>query len=159
MTPRPPEQTLYFAYGSNLSLARMARRCPAARPLWTARVPDWCLRFERVATIAPTPGAMVPGAVYSLTRVCEAALDRIEGVEEGRYRRHALRIAGPDGQAAQVLTYVKIDARRGPPTPEYLGHLETGYRDWRLDPAPLLTALRQADAGVEPGLPAPGRAG
>jgi len=137
------ERTLYFAYGSNLSLDRMALRCPAARPLWSVRVPDWRLRFERVATIAPAPGACVLGAVYALTPACEATLDRIEGVDEGRYRRRKLTIPHPDGHAAEVLTYVKIDARRGAPTAAYMGHIKAGYRDWGLDPTALRVAERE----------------
>jgi len=141
MRDQDVELTLYFAYGSNLSLDRMALRCPAARPLWPVRVPDWRLCFEQVATIAPAPGAFVLGAVYALTPACEATLDRIEGVDKGRYRRHRLTIPHPDGSSAEVLTYVKIDARRGAPTEAYMGHIKAGYRDWAFDP----TALKVAE--------------
>ncbi|WP_170294733.1 gamma-glutamylcyclotransferase [Roseospira navarrensis] len=137
---------LYFAYGSNLSRTRMAGRCPASRPLWRAWAPGWALRFERVATIVPAPSACVPGAVYRLTEACEAALDRIEGIHEGRYRRHSLTAVDAHGRPMPALTYVKIDARRGPPVPAYLGHIEAGYRDWTLEVWALSQAVSAADA-------------
>jgi gamma-glutamylcyclotransferase (GGCT)/AIG2-like uncharacterized protein YtfP len=141
---------LYLAYGSNLSKTRMAARCPAAMPLRAVLLPGWRLRFERVATIEPAAGSALPGALYRLTPACTQVLDAVEGVAEGRYARVRLRLpAGPEGAvgAQGVLTYIKRDARRGAPTPAYLGHIAAGYRDWGHDPAALAGALARVDGG------------
>ena len=37
---------IYLAYGSNLNLAQMRYRCPAARALATTTVEDWKLVFR-----------------------------------------------------------------------------------------------------------------
>lgn len=153
---------LYLAYGSNLSRARMAERCPQAVPLRALLVPGWRLGFERVATIIRDDSAVLPAALYRLTAACERTLDRIEGVSEGRYRRHMLPLP-PESEAdpraeVMALTYIKIDARRGPPLPVYLAHIADGYRDWSHDPALLDQALRSvADLPTSPdGAPSPG---
>lgn len=132
---------LYLAYGSNLSRARMGRRCPAARPLWSVTVPGWALRFERVATIVPHPRACLAGALYRLTPECQRTLDRVEGVAEGRYRRTALMLPDGEGGPRPVLTYIKIDARHGPPTQAYLAHVVAGFQDWGLDQHTLWAAV------------------
>jgi len=135
---------LYLAYGSNLSRARMAQRCPAARPLRPVSLSGWALRFERVATIAPVAGARLAGALYRLTAECERTLDRVEGVAEGRYRRVQVTVPDPASPSGNdlALTYIKIDGRCGPPTTDYLAHIVAGFRDWELDDALLHAALR-----------------
>jgi len=142
---------LYLAYGSNLSRARMAARCPAAQPVRPVTVTGWGLRFETVATIVPDPRATLCAALYRLTPACERTLDAVEGVDEGRYRRATLQVPGPGGEVGSepVLTYIKIDARRGPPTQDYLAHIAAGFADWGLDGAPLRDALVRVGAMAE----------
>lgn len=43
----------YIAYGSNLSVAQMAHRCPDARIAGQAVLTGWELLFRGCATIAP----------------------------------------------------------------------------------------------------------
>ena len=45
---------LYFAYGSNLNLTQMANRCPQAKQLGSAYLPNWRLVFRGVADIEGT---------------------------------------------------------------------------------------------------------
>ena len=71
--------SLYFAYGANMSIDAMAFRCPAARPVQTLCMRDWRLRFYSHATIEPCEGAEVPGVLWQITPECELALDIFEG--------------------------------------------------------------------------------
>jgi gamma-glutamylcyclotransferase (GGCT)/AIG2-like uncharacterized protein YtfP len=104
----------YFAYGSNLSLAQMHRRCPSAVVLGRAALPNHRLAFAghsaawggAVAHVARAPGDKVEGILYLLTERDVEALDRCEGVpivydrvvktvvdEHGRRRRaHVYRL-------------------------------------------------------------------
>lgn len=74
----------YFAYGSNLDLARMFRRRPTARVLGPARLPEFELRFAGhsrrwnagTATVAPG-GGDVAGLLYEF----DDALDRLDAFE------------------------------------------------------------------------------
>ena len=78
-------ETLYFAYGSNIDLEQMARRCPAAQVVGPATLENYELAFRGsgFATIMPKEGSVVHGLLWSITPLCEQALDRYEG-----YPRH-----------------------------------------------------------------------
>ena len=52
---------LYFAYGSNLNHAGMARRCPDSAPVGPALLKDWQLTFQGVADIERQGGAVLMG--------------------------------------------------------------------------------------------------
>lgn len=75
-------QSLYFAYGSNLSLDQMRVRCPHSRYIGRARLPDyrWQINQRGFANVVPEPGSFVEGLCYILTFTDEARLDRNEGV-------------------------------------------------------------------------------
>ena len=75
------ENTLYFAYGSNINLGQMEYRCPDASVVGPVVLEGWELLFRRggVATIAPKEGETVQGLLWSITPECERSLDRYEG--------------------------------------------------------------------------------
>lgn len=68
----------YFAYGSNMDLAQMRRRCPAAELWGAATLPDWRFRINArgVATIVPEVGSRVHGLAWRLTPADEVELDK-----------------------------------------------------------------------------------
>lgn len=47
------EERLYIAYGSNLNLSQMEKRCPGATVVGTGEVKGYELLFRGVATIEP----------------------------------------------------------------------------------------------------------
>ena len=74
----------YLAYGSNLNLEQMKRRCPTAEVVGTAELKDWWLWFRggehnAVATIEHKKGFNVPVLIWRLQLQDEMALDRYEG--------------------------------------------------------------------------------
>lgn len=75
------ENTMYFAYGSNINLEQMAYRCPDASVVGPVTLEGWELLFRRggFATIAPKEGEQVTGLLWSITQSCERSLDRYEG--------------------------------------------------------------------------------
>ena len=46
MNEKKINQDIYYAYGSNLNLRQMARRCPTAKLLGTGVIPDYELLFR-----------------------------------------------------------------------------------------------------------------
>ncbi|HXP29792.1 MAG TPA: gamma-glutamylcyclotransferase family protein [Stellaceae bacterium] len=98
---------LYFAYGSNMVTRQMAKRCPRARLLGTAVLPDhrFAIAGSGFATIVPRPRARVWGVVWRLAPGDEAALDRYEDVAGGVYRRQH-RPVRLDGRPQSALIYV-----------------------------------------------------
>ena len=111
---------LYFAYGSNLCVQQMARRCPDAVGPRHAFLHghDWLINQRGVATIEPFTGSEVHGVVWEVSDRDLAALDSAEGVPV-RYRRDRMTVCTADGE---LDAWVYIDHRvdPGPPRPGYL---------------------------------------
>ena len=57
----------YIAYGSNLAVDQMSRRCPGARIEGKAELQDWRLAFHPHATIRPEQGFTVPVLIWEIT--------------------------------------------------------------------------------------------
>ena len=73
----------YLAYGSNLNVKQMQFRCPDARIVGTAEIPNYQLLFKgsktgSYLTIEPKQGCTVPAVVWSVSERDELALDRYE---------------------------------------------------------------------------------
>lgn len=118
----------YFAYGSNLCVNQMARRCPDAadpRPA-TLTGHDWLINERGVATVEPFDGAEVHGVLWRLSEHDLTVLDSAEGVPV-RYRRERLVVQTADGS---FPAWVYIDPRvgPGPPRPGYLERIIDGAR-------------------------------
>lgn len=92
-------ETLYFAYGSNIDLEQMARRCPAAQVVGPATLENYELAFRGsgFATIMPKEGSVVHGLLWSITPLCEQALDRYEGYPR-HYTKELATVRGADGR-------------------------------------------------------------
>ena len=93
----------YFAYGSNLCVKQMARRCPEAtdpRPA-TLADHDWLINERGVATVEPFDGSQVHGVLWQLDDHDLATLDSAEGVPV-RYRRDRLTVHTDDGPGGGV---------------------------------------------------------
>ena len=130
----------YFAYGSNLSWRQMQQRCPQAKRLFSARLPNYRLVFiggsrsssGGTASILLQKGEYVLGGVYEIDGACQLALDRHEGYP-AVYDRMNVIVFNDLGDAVEAFTYFKKG--RGveePPSQEYLTLIREGYRDWGL---------------------------
>jgi hypothetical protein len=125
---------LYFAYGSNLNVAAMKRRCPKAKKVGRLILPNAKLVFRGVADVIWAPKSRCPGGLWEITRKCEAALDRYEGVASGLYRKEYLTVRlAKGGEPQQVLVYLMNSDGVMPPWEEYIDTIAQGYRDFGLD--------------------------
>jgi phage replication-related protein YjqB (UPF0714/DUF867 family) len=116
----------YFAYGSNLCVAQMARRCPDAvnpRPAILADH-DWLINQRGVATVEPFTGTHVHGVMWQLSDRDLATLDSAEGVPV-RYRRDRLTVHTHDGPT-QTWVYIDRRVQPGAPRPGYLERIIAG---------------------------------
>jgi len=126
MLGSPSGRHSYFAYGSNLCVRQMARRCPGAAEPRRATLADhdWLINERGVATVQPFDGSEVHGVVWQLTDHDLATLDSAEGVPV-RYRRDRMTVhtdAGP----AQAWVYIDHRVEPGPPRPGYLERIIDG---------------------------------
>lgn len=132
-------EKLYIAYGSNLNLTQMSKRCPTARAIGTAMLKDWRLTFRRVATIEPCSGAETPVGVWRITPEDELALDRYEGFPT-LYRKENVEVE-VRGEKLQVMVYIMNEGAPNLPTPSYYKTIADGYADVGLDSIFLKDAL------------------
>ena len=122
--------SLYAAYGSNLSPAQMTMRCPHSPLRGTGWLEGWRLTFGgeehgwngAMATIVEDPLHRVFVALYDLSPLDEAELDRTEGAETGLYRKHKVRAHSLDGEVV-AWVYVLDAYEGGLPTARALGAL------------------------------------
>lgn len=140
----------YLAYGSNLHVAQMQRRCPGAIPVGTAWIEGYRLAFRgsktgAYLTIIPDRRTKVPVGVWLIDRDHELALDIYEGFPTF-YRKKTLpiTITRADGtqEAAEGLVYLMPpSAKKGIPSEKYVSTCAVGYRCFGLDAQYLLRAV------------------
>ena len=146
---------LYFAYGSNLHLEQMARRCPAAVPLGPLIMPNTRLVFRGVADVIRDDGVECPGGIWRITPECEAALDRYEGFnpndpDRGMYTKEYVQLDGlPDGET-EIMLYAMNSTGIYPPSEHYYDVVKQGYRDFGLPTAALQMALKHSHDAKHP---------
>jgi hypothetical protein len=125
---------LYFAYGSNLCVDNMRRRCRDAKPVEPLIITRGALVFRSVADVEQRskPKYKIPGGLWSISHDDREQLDRYEGISSGTYRRCYLRV-DIDGEEKIVLYYKMNETGIAPPASAYLEIIVRGYRDFGLD--------------------------
>lgn len=144
----------YFAYGSNMDWAQMQRRCPSAKFVCVARLPDYCFAIARhsqlrhcgTANIFAQAGSEVWGVVYEVNDDDLAILD---GFEDG-YRRERVLVQRTNDGESPVETLIYIAPRESGvplPNPEYKRLILSGALHWRL-PKSYCAILEQIETGA-----------
>ena len=134
---------LYFAYGSNLNLAQMKHRCPAAKVVGRKNLRGWKLVFRGVLDVIEDPRCTVHGGLFWITDKCEAALDRYEGFPS-LYGKREFEI---DGNPGIFYTMNPAHPSRydiAPPSDYYYEACLEGFRDFGIDPQRLRRARAHA---------------
>lgn len=121
---------LYFGYGANTNHRQMAARCPGARFLGQALLPDHRLLFRGVADVTEAIGQHVQGALWDVTPEHLSALDRFEGYPT-LYIRTNLRIIPTrlDVPHRAIIYRMQPGYRPSLPSKSYLETLIEGYLD------------------------------
>ena len=140
--PKKAERRLYIAYGSNLNLEQMARRCPTAEVVGTAVMRNWRLLFCGVATIERYHGGKVPVLVWDIKPADEAALDIYEGYPR-LYRKESVRIT-LNGKQVRAMVYIMDGKRLSQPSAGYYGSIRAGYESAGFDVGILNKAVRES---------------
>lgn len=128
----------YFAYGSNMSLARLRARIPSAVPIGRHVLPGHELRWHKVskdgsgkcdAFRTDATEAKVFGMLFRIDQADKPTLDKVEGLGWG-YESRAVELVAPDGDVIVANTYIatRIDAGLKPYS-WYLHHVLTGARE------------------------------
>lgn len=144
----------YLAYGSNLDVDQMLRRCPDAIQIGAATVKDYELLFRGnarrfgVATIEPRKGETVPVGIWSITERDEQALDWYEGWPR-LYEKQNFHVR-VNGKTITAMAYIMTPGHTiAPPSRAYLGTIAQGYEDFGFDLGPLMQAAEDAERSIK----------
>jgi gamma-glutamylcyclotransferase (GGCT)/AIG2-like uncharacterized protein YtfP len=134
---------LYFAYGANMSLSAMARRCPRSKALGPARLERHRLAVMREGwlTVTRASASSVHGVLWDLALADVAALDRFEGLPQGLYAKLTQPVVAERGPR-RAIVYVGANAGPGAARPDYIAEILTAARSWPL-PAEAVEALEK----------------
>ena len=131
----------YFAYGSNMSVRRLAARLPSARVVTTGFVTGYRLAFDKLSKNdgsgkcdcehTGNVGDRVYGVIFSVVHNERKALDTFEGAGKG-YEPLSVRVDTPIG-GVYALTYVATKKQPGLlPYHWYKQHVLVGAREANL---------------------------
>ena len=132
---------LYFAYGSNLNLFQMKRRCKDSVFLKKYELKGYKLNFRskyRAADIEKSKNSIVPGALFEISKSDEKKLDVYEDfpiLYKKLYFTYYNRT---------VMTYIMVNKTEFRyPTERYLNVVKQGYKDCNLNINYLIKALNK----------------
>lgn len=144
----------YFAYGSNMSLARLRARAPSVNRLGTYCLPEHKLTFNKVgndgsgkcdAMSTGDSQDRIFGALYEIADDEKALLDEIEGLGQG-YDEKIVKLKVIDGTSDLVIEavmYYATSIKQGLlPYPWYLNHVLVGASE-TLVPTDYLQGIAQ----------------
>ena len=133
---------LYFAYGSNLNLFQMKRRCKDSVFLRKYKLKGYKLNFRskyRAADIEKSKNSIVPGALFEISKSDEKKLDVYEDFPI-LYKKLYFSYYNKT-----VMTYIMVNKTEFRyPTERYLNVVKQGYKDCKLDNKFLIKALNQS---------------
>lgn len=124
----------YVAYGSNLHLEDMKKRCPDAIFLKTGFISDYTLVYRGPAdhvflNIERKPGSIVPVGLFKISEQDLQNLDIYEEVPD-LYYRDVVDVFLEDGSCIQGLVYIMHDTfPLGTPSEAYVQTVKEGYED------------------------------
>jgi len=140
-------EMLHFAYGSNMSVALMRRRCPHARLEGRACLPGYrfVIMGSGFASVVRAPGSCVHGLLWRVTPRDVAALNAYENLDGGLYRAVTMGVVSHRRRRA-ALVYVGCDRLHGRPRPGYLDIVTRAAQEARFPPRYLQCLSRWASA-------------
>ena len=130
---------LYFAYGSNMSAARLKERVPSASALETALLYEHKLAFHKVGRKDGTgkcdahntgaPSDYLMGVIYRIDPDQRNSLDRIEGLDNG-YTIKDVTVMSVSNKEIKAFTYIATNINNDlKPFHWYKHHVLCGARE------------------------------
>lgn len=127
---------LYFAYGANMDVEAMARRCPGSKALGVARLPRhrFIITRDGYASVVRHPRGEVHGVLWDLALSDVRTLDKFEEVDRGLYAKISQPVIAASGPK-RALVYVGASIEPGAPRPGYLESVLASAESWNLPAA------------------------
>jgi gamma-glutamylcyclotransferase (GGCT)/AIG2-like uncharacterized protein YtfP len=126
---------LYFAYGSNMNPAHMAKLCRGAEALGVATAENniYYIAAAGYASIAPRKNARVYGVLWKIEARHIAKLDAYESVESELYGPAAIPVRH-NGKLLRAMIYYALDTKPGRSLPGYQENVVAAAQAWRFPP-------------------------
>lgn len=137
---------IYAAYGSNMSTAQMAYRCPDAKIIGTGEIKNYRLMFKgelpySYATIEEDENISVPVVLWELSADDEKRLDRYEGYPKKYYKKE-LEVETQE-ESVMAMVYIMDEGfPLNPPDSHYYAGIFNAYEDFKIDTEILEEALK-----------------
>lgn len=148
----------YLAYGSNLHVAQMRRRCPDAVAVGTAMLTGYRLLYRgsktgAYLTIEPSVRDRVPVGVWAVSDEDETSLDYYEGFPTFYGKEEVTISVKPmgGGRAKKVKAFfyaMRDDRPLGVPSIRYEQTCKVGYQCFGFDQSYLTKALKFTKGGM-----------
>lgn len=139
---------IYLAYGSNLNIEQMARRCPTAQVLGPTKLKGYKATFRgmngsAVMNIEPDAAGTVPVLLWEIEPDDEVALDRYEGFPR-LYRKEIVTVTCK-GARVKAMVYVMNEGKPlGTPSNGYYHIIRQGYQEAGFDIGILHRAIKES---------------
>ena len=120
---------LYAAYGSNLNIIQMKKRCPKSFPICTIYLENWSLAFKGVADLEKKKGSICMLGIYEISQQCERYLDIYEEYPTVYQKRKIKKRV--EGKEREIMFYTMNNKYKyAAPTQKYFKVIEEGFRNW-----------------------------
>jgi gamma-glutamylcyclotransferase (GGCT)/AIG2-like uncharacterized protein YtfP len=144
---------IYGAYGSNMNVRQMSKRCPRAKVIGKGNLKNYRLTFrgfnKGVANVEIMKGRVVPIVLWEITPECEIALDIYEGFPR-LYVKREVEVVTETG-LVKAMVYVmakRYEESPAEPSRYYLETIKQGYLDNNISLKALKDAVVENDREI-----------
>ena len=128
---------LYFAYGSNMNIEQMKRRCPGASLKEQGYILNWryFINGNGYAGIERWEGSIVFGGIWELQDFHWVSLDQYEAVDQGFYQKVKVKVSAGDlvrSKEVDASLYLSNNYEYGKPSSAYQKIVMQGGHDLKL---------------------------
>ncbi|APM39883.1 gamma-glutamylcyclotransferase family protein [Clostridium kluyveri] len=142
---------IYAAYGSNMNLKQMKRRCPKAKVVGIGEVRNYKLTFRGtssgVANIEESSKGAVPIVLWEITKECEKALDIYEGYPK-MYVKKDIQVVTKESTVTAMAYVMAKEYEKLPAEPVryYVDVIRQGYVDNKI---PINVLMEAVDENIK----------
>jgi gamma-glutamylcyclotransferase (GGCT)/AIG2-like uncharacterized protein YtfP len=142
----------YLAYGSNLNLQQLKKRCPTAKFIGKTILNNYRLVFKGnnigFLTIEEVENSIVPLGIFEITEFDEHNLDWYEGYPNF-YHKEYLDIIVNDNKEKALIYIMNPNYSYALPSMEYLKNCIEGYNDFGFNKKILEQAIETSYINIE----------
>ncbi len=140
----------YIAYGSNMSMTQIKRRCPDVELVDSTFLNGYKLEFKTAygtgafATITPDANSKVPVVIFKISQNDERNLDIYEGVKGKHYFKEMIDVRVNNKLIRAMVYRMNLKAKLSLPSFAYIDTILEGYISFGFDTGIIDEAIIEA---------------